>query len=929
MIHKQPLDRYVNTLVSLHGMGHGRIRRLLCCGLLPAIGEPSTSAHKAPSETSTGALQRMLDDGPAFTSREQFRDFRGKLAAGESLSGVILSKRRIREAAAVLLEEGEPLVVETVFQLAGGNRPQIGAALRLLALEWPGGLERAVMNAADLEPQHLAAMARSGLVPELSWDGKKRGLIDAAVLASDLRKRFYRWKPERFEFQQVIDLGVMRNGLRLGWADDNPAGVLDPLIDMMIRHQHNPTVHKVQTLASGGAAQIEAHLRARARSTGDVSLPHRLSRGKWREEDLRQALPPQMSDLFNTALDPVRGSPHDKLSLPKTGRIIENPHAQLQIIGAVVALHRPRASALLRSSDKAEQAASNLARGLAGIDVTNPALLAIGFDAIRLLLRGPMDPREVRQTLRHIDHWRFIIEVYDDYLATPGLPTATRAFLIRFRPVWPSGGQALFRQVKDELNAFARSSKAALDEKLQPFLKDVPGFVQGVLGVQVQLEGLRGHVRTQVAKEEKKGTEAVWPLHETFISSTPVGGGGMATDEYDYRVHRWIDVMGRIDAITDTFARPSVLYALDPFGGHPGAEQLFENRFVVELLGCRRDGVDVDYQIDVLRLHRDYGFWESRDLPDGEAYALRSARLAEFGLTPEIAAQTGGGIANFGRGKFIRARKARLLLGHFLFPIEEAYHSSLIGALQIAARAVEALRIGDLVQWNIGEGLETVLDETGRPFTVLSSVPKNHVEPRKSPLTSECEDLADKLLALASERFFQGGPIPVLKRANHNGKGPERERMLFCTREAGMAGSVINNNSRLLMGGNGGFQSHWCKYLWSKLRRSEGKSLDERRQGHGHKTERMAAYYDVLTPDENYRILQVLHEQAETRAAHRRGERDSPLPDPPLSDLRLEAGRLANDIVFLAARDATPQLKAARERLSLIEAKIRRAERAA
>lgn len=932
MTHKHHVDRHVSILRAQHGSSAKQTRRWLRVGFLPGIGEEPALHHKRPGETLPDALRRMLRDLPPFTTRADFSAFRARLVAAAAIKLVELPEERVRQAVAVLNGEGMPTTMENVFELAGGDRPRITAALRRLSPQLPGVLERRIMAAALMEAHQLAAFIRSGLVPELAGELADRDLdVDPDAVGADLPRRFDAWTPERFDFQQVVDLGVMRSAVQLPWTADNPAGAIDPAIDFMLRHGETPTVSSMRTLIGGGREQLARHLTRRAREKGDVPLPKRLSRDACDVEDLRDALPAEMRDLFNTALDLRRGGPRDDIKPHAIGRVIANPHAQLQVVAAVATLHGPRTKALKRKAGKAAIAAGNLGPALHGVDIANPAEIAAGFTAIRLTLRSLPDRHDAHRVNRDIDAWRLAIEVFDDYLAQPGLPAALADFLAPFRPAWPSGCSDLFKEVAADLDHFKQVSRGELEDDLKPFLEDAPGFIGGVLDAQAQIEALHDDVTAKVAAAEKDA-KATWPLEDALDTVARMPDGTLAAVTYRYRVHTWASIMDRINAVTDAFTRDkrNGSYA-DCFDQHPGDDRLFENRYVVEPLGCYRDGAEIEYPLGIIRLHRDYGFWRARDLPDGAAYALRSERLVEFGLEPGMLEQTGGEIASFGRGKFLRARKARTLLGTFLLPLVEMHHSALVGALQIAARSADALRIGDLEQWNVGSGLETGYDEDDQPFTVLSSIPKKKATPRKSALTKECDALADKLLDIESRRFFQGGPIPVLPRARYDGRGPEREQMLFCKREAGMEGHVINNNSRLLMSGNAGFKSHWSKYVWARLRRMAGDTLDQRRAGHGHTTERMAAYYDVLTDDEKAQLLRTLRQQAEARAAWRRGERPSPLPDAPAAELGFERRRLLSEIAFLEGEGApaAARLDAARASLRVVEAKIARAGAAA
>ena len=168
-----------------------------------------------------------------------------------------------------------------------------------------------------------------------------------------------------------------------------------------------------------------------------------------------------------------------------------------------------------------------------------------------------------------------------------------------------------------------------------------------------------------------------------------------------------------------------------------------------------------------------------------------------------------------------------------------------------------------------------------------------------------------------------------MPRWHYNGKGPELERFIFCGRHKGLSPSQINYNSRMLMCGNDRFKSHYMKYIWSALSRAAGQTVEQRREAHGHSREEMTIEYDVLTPEEEAADLSLRHEQAILRGKWVRGERDTPLPDPPLQALRFERRRLVNDIEFLEDNDAEEELAAAKKRLALVEARIRRTEEAA
>lgn len=927
MMLKPHRDKHVFALVAAHGETGKRVRALLAAGVLPDLGQDPTLVHKRPDESVLAAIQRISNEGAPRISRADFQSDRAMMAAGRVLEVVVLSDERVAEACTLLKAERLKTDALTVHNLAGGDRIRIAEALARLEPARIGPLARGIMTAADLEEHHLAALVRCGLVPELQpAESTRHGEPDAAEIATDIPRRFLVWTPETFDFQEVKDLGVIRSGLRFAWTDDNPPGVLNPATDMLIRLGQTPTISLMQTTISGGVEQLTTHLEQRAKTKGDVPRPKRRISGRWKIESMRAVLPQQLHQLQYTALDDVRGSASDLVPDQQVGRVVTNTHKQLQIVGAVVTLHGRKVAAFKDKAIKAARSLGNLAGPLDGIDINNAAQLAAGFAATRLMLRALSDRIEIHRVNKDIDHWRFVIEIFDSYLKQQGLNEELVTFLSSVRPVWPSGGKTLFDNVQADLEEFKRESKTTLEGDLQPFLADVPGFIGQVLDAQAQIEALRNHIRGMVAVADKKSKKQItWPLSDVFTTRARLPDGEIADVGYHYKVHRWPDVMDRINERTRAFRPRKNDVRRSPFDLYPGDSRLFENRFVVELLGCRRDGLEIEYPLDIVRLHRDFGYWAPGDLPDAEASTLHYERLKEFGLRKPVLSDTGAGIANFERGKFARARKARVLFGMFLFPIDEVYHSSLIGAFHVAARSVLALRIGDLEQWNIGSGLETAYDDEGKPFTVLSSIPKKKKEARKSALTSELDLLADKLLAIVSERFFRGGPIPMLQRARYNGKGPEWEQMLLCTRKAGMHGSTINNHSRLLMGGNGRFKSQWGKYLWSRLARMAKLTLEERQKAHGHSKPETTEYYDVLTPDEMEALLRVLKDQAETRAQWIRGERASPQPDPPLDRMQFERRRLLHEIDFLKKEDA-PNLAKVRADLSLLESKIRRVE---
>lgn len=921
------LRTHVRGLEAEHCMGEKRVRAMILAELLPSVGEPLRERHKQASESLSDYAGRVVSDIGAISSREQCASLRGKLVAMHLVSTIDMPVETVRDVAHLLEDEGELASYQNVAKLVGGSQRSILAAFAKIRSGLAVQQRLQAKIALDVDDHHLDALVRCGFVEEL-----RRGSdfyqqpINFATLRDGVLTRFRTWTPEHVDLQVVKDIAIIRSGLRIDTTEDHSEGIEERVTDYLIGMDVEPTVIDLVALLGGDSEQHRVYLTSRARSRGDVPLPRRDLKGRWTLQDMRMALPTSVQRLYDTALDPVRGSTRDKIGSADFGRIVLNPHAQLQIIGAVVTLHGARVKAHKFKATRGAISCANLAKPLAGIDVTNPAQLAAGFAANRMLLRGLTDRHDVQRANRDIWGWRYVIHIFDDYLNKADLPAALHAFLLTVRPAYPSGGQDLFFAVHKEMEDFNEDSKDERDKELQPYLKDIPAFLRKVTDAHDELEAFRGHVRAKVSQAETDaGVDLLLEaIHGEFEAEVAGSDGVVVTHVYHYTVHPWRKLMART-----TWRRkkwPGRPAPVDPFAQHPGDERLFENRYAVELRDCTLDGRSVEFPLAIVRLHRDRAFWQPRDCPDQQAMDLRCARLKDFGLTTVTINQVSSGIANFEARKFKCARRVRNELGIFLFPTEEAYHASLIGALHVASRSVAALRVGDLAQWNVGQGLETGYDSEGQPFSILSSIPKRKQKPRKTPLTKRCDDLADKLLTLTRERFFQGGPIPDLPRADFNGKGLEYSPLMFCSRKRGLRNKAINTCCRLNMVGNTGFKTHYMKYIWSKLSRDAGSTLEERREEHGHTTPQMAEDYDVRTPDEEAKFIALRRSQMELRSQYHLGERDSPLPDQSLDKLRFERKRLINDIVFLEEEGAGAELDRANAQLSILDVKIARAE---
>ena len=917
------------SLSREHGLTVHQTTAYVLWGFIDQPGAPPSGQpiKKLLEESRDSFVNRVLTEYPALTTREEALRFRAVLGHLQLQQKAKHTEERYWQAVSILQSEGVARVnVDNIHDLIGGDTKTIARFVRLSVRGLQDGCPShlAVMQSLAVYPDQFQAMIDMGLLDELREGSPTHGSpIDLAALPDFLPARFAAMPACEMGIERIRRYLQARRGLKLETDADHPPAFLEGVVDMLVRLKQPATVDALKFLIGGNLQQIKDYLRTRARQRGDVPIPKRNVRRNGELSDLRDDAPDELRHAWNTALDKRKSS---MIAPPAVdvARILGVAHAQIHPISIVVSLHGRQHARFKRKVARALVALANLAPRLFGLDVTDDIDLRAGFTAIRLL-EDKGDRFDKRQVNDDLACWRFAVEIFNDYRGQENLPDDLKAYLDGIAPVLPAGAEGFYRDVLDDLDTFNRASKAGRIKRLAPMLNDTRAFVATVFHERARFKAYHASVMQTLARARKKcGAGRLIEAEGRHFEVLPhPSGTGEIRQTYTYVVRHWRTVAGKLKAY-DAKREKFCDMKGNAFPKTGWRSRLFENNFVVEHVSCKSDtegGASEPMSWIGFQVHRAY--WQPLDCHDDETHRDRCDFIAQKGFTDSILRSHGRGMGDFEDLKKGYARRARQSFGMVLLPLEEANHSQLVGLVNISTRLDEPVRTGEITQFNIGAGLTTGYTADGKPFSVFNAIPKYSKVNRRYVVSEATEDVIDELLQVASTRLYGGKGIKTgTAAASKLRKGSLTEAHLFSNGERPLVPEAINLASRLLIAGCYDLRGHDLKYVWARLEKLAGRTIEQRQTGHGHAIPATTISYDVETDDEEAQNDRTMHEANMARRDYLDGRTESVIVATGLK--KLERARLLalTMIRFHAEVDELDAVEREKIALRVIEAKI-------
>lgn len=884
-------------IAQRHGISKARVVSFSRWGLIDLPGNPVSDqpVKKEEGETVEQFLERFVKDYPALTSRAEAERFREVLEHLWALRKVEMPSTRLEEAHAILVGEGHtnPLSSD-YFRLVGGTPASIARWTRERRTGRAEGCpsDLAVQNALGIYRDQFAALVALGILDELREGSPIFGRpIELEGLNGVLYDRFKSLVWTECGIELIRTYHTARRALRLESHSSHPPGVIPAVVNHLVALGQVVTLDVLKHLLAGDVEQLRDYLRTRARAIHDVPMPKRNPRKGATLKELQADAPPELRHAWATALDIRRGS---SITSPPPGDIagiLATPHPQVHAVSIVVSLHARKIRKFKSKCALAMRSLRHLAPQLQGTDITDPVAVRIAFTSIRLLAaHGDRFDRRARD--EDLRCWRFVVELFEDYRLMKGMPAELAQYLDTIRPALPAGSHEFYKDVFDDLEEFNIKSRSNRIDRIDPILKDIPAFWQTITRERSRFLSFRQSVDRALGEGRKKFPDeellVIKGHHREKISDTT--GGEPIEQEYTFVIRHWRTITAELQELRPHKERYQTVDNGLPRQGWES--ELFENRFVVEYRGCRSlaDNKGIS-PMPWLALFEKRAFWQPRDVPDDLAFNDRAKWLAGNGLSEDALRTHGRGIGTFESGKNAIARRADRFLGMTLLALEEFNHSQLIGLVNISSRMDNALRSGEIAQFNIGEGLTTGYDENGEPFSIFSAIPKKRQTARDFVISDVTEALTDELLSLASERFYAGKGIEPTPRATDVSKGPDMALHVFTHGERTLRPAQINLHSRILLIGHYDLRGHDLKYVWTRLEKLNGATDDEIQDGHDHKMEQTTNGYDVTLPGEQAGYLALRRDNAQERREWLEGRTPAPVYSKAVDKLAYERRR--------------------------------------
>ena len=919
------------TLIKLaqrHGMSKARVVSFARWGLIDLPGGPKSDQpiKKDEGETIDQFLRRFVEEYPALTDKAGAERFREVLEHLWALRKVEMPAARLDEAHAILTAEGfENPVTADYFRLVGGTPASIARWARHRRTGRGEGCpsDLAVQNALGIYRDQFAALVALGLLDELREGSPTFGQpVELDCLHDLLHDRFKALVWNDFGIELIRTYHTARRALRLENHASHPPGVIPAGVDHLVGLGQVVTLDALKYLYAGDIEQLREYLRLRARTIHDVPMPKRNPRKGATLRELQADAPPELKHAWKTALDIKSGSSLTAPPANDIAGILETAHPQLHAISIVISCHARQHRKFDIQCANAMRCLRHLSPSLLGTDVTDPVAVRIAFGAMRML--EPNGDRLAKRARNDdIRCWRFVVALFEDYRAMEGLPADLAQYLDTIRPALPAGSHEFYKDVFDDLEEFNIQSKSKRLDRLEPIMSDIPGFWQTVTGERDRFRSFRRSV-LRTLKRARKGCfdEETLVAEGRHVETLPNGPGGEPiTQEYTFVIRHWRTIVAELQKV-----RPhrEKFHTVDKGLPRQGWEAgLFENRFVVEYRGCSPCTAGAGTSpMPWLSLFEKKAFWQPRDMPDDASFDDRAMWIAKNGLSEDGLRQHGRGIGTFESGKNAIARRAERFLGMTLLPLEEFNHSQLIGLVNISSRMDNALRSGEIAQFNIGEGLTTGHDENGKPFSILSVIPKKRRSARDFVLSEVTEALTDELLDLGSRRFHEGRGIEPTPRATCVSKGPETALHVFSHGKRSLRPSQINLHSRILLVGHYDLRGHDLKYVWTRLEKLAGATEDEIQDGHDHKLRQTTDGYEVTLPGERAGYLALRQDNADERRAWLEGRTPVPVFVKALDELKRERRRQEHMIHFHEEFGEADGVARAKARIQAIDTKM-------
>jgi len=913
-----------------HGISRHQAKQFGIWGMIdpPGMAPSAFPVKKRPGESVEDYGARLIEEYPPLNSREEAEPFRRALCHLKLANKAEVTAERFSQAVRILESEGSTPGLYNLFALIGGSHASIASHLRGI-----GSLRERrdpiVLKAREelgLYPDQADALVRAGLLDEIKerspvyGEGWQPGTLAALVTA-----RYASFAPSAVGIELINDYAVVRRALGIATEGAHPPAFLHAVVDMLVKLGQPATMDAVWHLIQGDRDQIHAYLTKRARERQDVPMPKRKVSTDATIAELRAGLPDFLTFAPFTALA-ENASPLDAPSGRAIAGILQISHPQIFPVATIIAMHGKREPKFRAAVDDAVRALRSLAPRMVGVDITDRGAIAALFTAMRLLeQRGDrFDQRALNWDLRC---WWTAVEIFDDYRSQRGLDEGYLADLDSIAPALPAGSQALRQMIQDDLDEFTQKGIKDRIDRLVPIMADLPRFVSSVFDERARFSAFRESVQDKLKSALAAGgapaeLQAAGSHVEVFTDAQ----GNEIRQHIRYVVRHWRTVTSALWQCRQAREKnhlESIKKALPSRGWR---SRLFENNFVVEFVDClpEEEGGAVSLPTWI-ELHAKRCYWQPRDCETDEEHEERCAFLAKISLSDSALRSHGASIGDFERYKKAIARRARQHLGMTLIPLEEIYHSQLVGLVNISARLDEPLRTAEITQFNIGEGLTTGTAKDGMPFSIFHAYAKYDKRRRRYILSNVTEDLADQLLEVTSRRFYSGKGVDQSKRPKGtHGKGPAREAFLFSADGRALNADQVSVHSRILLAGVFDFRPHDLKYIWNRLEKHARSSLESRRERQGHVLLKTADDYDLEMPNEEMENDRIAREQRQARREWMNGDTPAPIAATSLFELQRSRAKLEMDLDFDTRWHEGASAERIRTMIRVVDAKIDR-----
>lgn len=936
------------------GMTIHWVRRLHRAGFLDVPGATVRSAPvrgftMTPGEDAEGFLGRLLTDFPPL-EEGNVAEFREALHALKRVRDIRLPEERLDQGAAILGARHDdptafPVTITGLHALTGGDRAHLSTYVaRHRAREVEGIVsQEAIRRELQINPPQIEAFLAFGILEQTAGPGCRKvfgvpgggeaaaGGGDAAPLAmadvqTTVLDRFWNMPP-RGRPLTIDDINLfcrLREAMQVDAFDRLPPNMLADIIQFIIGHGQPPTVQLIQDLVHGDETQLRDALIHRHRTVGDIPFPRRtVTRTTHTLADLDAMLAPELRGAHGTFLDPVRRKAGRAPTGVDIASIAGIANPTLRAVAQVVALHgRTRPKWKMRVSESIRMLRGH-ADAFDALPPTDAAAVASCLTALRLVANGT-GPEERAIILSDILAWRTMAGIFDDYRANPELPPALSAYLDTIAPALPAD-DTLFEGVSASLETIRQKRYEDRVGDMEAILADVRGFGPRLFARRDRTRALRAKVREVVEEHEAGGADhASFLVRDAHVEeiARAAGEAGPRRRITTFEVISWDRIAAELRPLVPLWQK------LDPHAGDKDARKraLFECRYAVRYVSCVHEDSTPAEPPHWFELHERKLLWPVKQLTT-EEFAERGPTLERLGLGHSQTRAHGTGLGNFERHRARIARLARTHLGMTLLPLDEHNHQEALSILQVAMRLEEPLRTGEFAQLNVGEGAESEDDEDGEAFTVFKFYRKKKRKRSEAVFSPEVERLAEEVLTITSERMYGGGEIPPVPAPKpEHPKSPATERFLAAYGERSASIKNLGTGIAFLCAGIGLKRPHDLKYLWNRLERLKGRSLEERRKRQEHvATKTTEDYNPPIAADrtESRRKRRAgVREDRERR--EQRNEVFDGLTDEELLRLNADRERLRQTIPWLEVRKLAGPVAKARRELAKVEVALAR-----